>query len=107
MKKIIQLTLFVSLFISCKKENSASENNRMELVPEPDKELRLEYEKKQNLSEVNCNFLEPDTSISGIKIHDVESTLRVVGQKTELEGDSTHVFFSKDKNQELRLTVFP
>jgi hypothetical protein len=107
MNKTIQLMLFVFLFINCKKENSASENSRMELVPEPDKELRLEYERKQKLLENNCKFLEPDTSICGIKIHDVESTLRVLGQKTELEGDSTHVFFSKDKNQELRLNVFP
>jgi hypothetical protein len=107
MKRIILLLFCTALFINCKKENSTSKNDRMELVPEPDKELRLKYEKRQKLSETKCKFLEPDTSVSGIKIDNVESTLKILGQKTVLEGDSTHVFLSKDNNQELRLTVFP
>ncbi|WP_031453425.1 hypothetical protein [Flavobacterium chungangense] len=80
----------------------------MELVPEPDKELKEEYEKKQKaLSQTTCVFSNPDTSVVGIKIRNIESTLNILGKKTKLKGDSTHVFYSSDKKQKLGLTVHP
>jgi hypothetical protein len=79
----------------------------MELVPEPDKELRKEYEKQQELNQSKCAFIDPDTSVVGIKIRNVESTLNILGKQTKLEGDSTHVFYSSDKKQKLGLTVHP
>ncbi len=82
-------------------------NDRLELVPKPDKELREEYEKQQELNKSKCAFIDPDTSVVGIKIGDVESTLRILGNKIKLEGDSTHIFYSNDKKQKLGLTVHP
>lgn len=86
---------------------SVHKNDRMELIPEPDKELREEYEKQKNLNKSKCNFVDPDTSVVGIKIRNVESTLNILGKQTKLEGDSTHVFYSSDKKQKLGLTVHP
>lgn len=82
-------------------------NDRLELVPEPDKELREEYEKRQELKNSKCAFVDPDTSVVGINIRNAESTLNILGKQTKLEGDATHIFYSSDKKQKLRLTVHP
>lgn len=107
MKHIILLLLTISFLTSCKNSDDKKIDNgdRSELLPEPDKDLSEEYEKQKELSQLNCNFLDPDTSVAGIKLGNVESTLKILGKKTKLEGDSTHVFYSNDKMQKLGLTV--
>jgi hypothetical protein len=86
---------------------TSNKNDRLELVPEPDKALREEYEKKKNSANTACSFSDPDTSVADIKIRNVESTLKILGGQTKLEGDSTHIFFSSDKKQTLGLKVHP
>lgn len=83
------------------------ESDRLELVSKPDKELRKEYEKQQELNKSKCVFIDPDTSFAGIKIRNVESTLYILGKQTKLLGDSTHVFYSSDKKQKIGLTLHP
>jgi len=110
MKRIYIAILAITLLTNCNnsKNKTVDKSNRIELVPEPDKEAREEYEKKQKtLSQTACAFSEPDTSVVGIKIRNVESTLNILGKKTKLEGDSTHVFYSNDKKQKLGLTIHP
>ncbi|MCC6725955.1 MAG: hypothetical protein IT258_15715 [Saprospiraceae bacterium] len=109
MKGIILAILAISLLTNC----NDSENkevvkiDRMELVPEPDKALREEYEKRNELKQKTCVFSDPDTSVAGIKIRNIESSLTILGKQMKLEGDSTHVFYSSDKKQKLGLTVHP
>ncbi len=55
----------------------------------------------------DCVFVNPDTSLSGIKIRDPNSTIFVLGPQIKLGGDSTHNFYSKKKDQVLRLTIHP
>lgn len=109
MKELFLAILTISLLTNCNNsENKTVEKtNRMELVPEPDKALREEYEKLNELSQTTCVFSDPDTSVAGIKIRNVESTLNIIGKQTKLEGDSTHIFYSSDKKQKLELTVHP
>ena len=109
MKKIFLAILTISLLTNCNNSQTKSvdKNDRMELVPEPNKELREEYEKQQELNKSKCAFVDPDTSVADIKIKNAESTLNILGKQTKLEGDSTHVFYSSDKKQKLRLTVHP
>lgn len=95
MKKLILIIAAISLLTNC-----------MELVPEPDKVLREEYEKQEE-SGASCLFSTPDTSVSGIKIRDMESVLKVLGKQTKLEGDMAHTFYSIDKRQKLVLKVHP
>ena len=108
MKRIFIVILTITLLTNCNnsKNKTIDKSNRIELVPEPDKELREEYE-KQKEKQSSCTFSEPDTSIVGIKIRNAESRLNVLGKKTKLESDSTHVFYSNDKKQKLGLTVHP
>ena len=110
MKRIFIAILTITLLTNCNnsKNKTVDKSDRIELVPEPDKELREEYEKKQKtLSQTTCVFSEPDTSVVGIKIRNAESTLKILGKKTKLESDSTHVFYSNDKKQKLGLTIHP
>ncbi|CAD0009531.1 hypothetical protein FLACHUCJ7_04278 [Flavobacterium chungangense] len=110
MKRLFLTIITILLLTNCNNSNNKTVNktDRMELVPEPDKELKEEYEKKQKaLSQTTCVFSNPDTSVVGIKIRNIESTLNILGKKTKLKGDSTHVFYSSDKKQKLGLTVHP
>lgn len=109
MKELFFAILTISLLTNCNnsENKTVDKTDRMELVAEPDKALREEYEKQKELSQTNCAFTNPDTSVAGIKIRNVESTLNILGKPTKLEGDSTHVFFSSDKKQKLGLTVHP
>lgn len=105
MKQLIAVVFFILLLTGC--TNKSGKSHRMELVPEPDKDLKEKCEKQKTVNKDTCAFTEPDTSVVGIKIDNVESTLNVLGKHTKLEGDSTHVFYSKGKNQILGLTVHP
>jgi hypothetical protein len=109
MKKIFLAILTISLLTNCNNSQTKSvdKNDRVELVPEPDKELREEYEKQQELNKSKFAFIDPDTSVANIKIRNAESILNILGKQTKLEGDSTHVFYSSDKKQKLGLTVHP
>ncbi|MDJ1467612.1 hypothetical protein [Xanthocytophaga flava] len=109
MKRIVVAILTILLLTNYTnwQSSSVAKNDRSELVLGPDKELREEYEKQQKLNKSKCSFVDPDTSVAGIKIGDVKSTLAILGKQTKLEGDSTHVFYSNDKKQKLGLTVHP
>ncbi|MEI9946445.1 MAG: hypothetical protein WDN26_19770 [Chitinophagaceae bacterium] len=108
MKEIILAILAISLLTNCNDSNkkTVDNNDRVE-VPEPDKALKEEQEKQNKLSEATCSFSDPDTSVAGIKIHNVESTLQILGKQTKLEGGPAHIFYSSDKKQKLGLTVHP
>lgn len=93
---------------NCNNSNNKTVDNsdRIELVPEADKEIREEYEKHKE-KQLSCAFSDPDTSVVGIKIRNAESILNVLGEKTKMEGDSTHIFYSNNKKQILELTIHP
>lgn len=104
MKHLLLILLTASFFASC--TDSTDKTNRLELVPEPDKDLREEYEKQQALQKTGCIFSDPDHSIAGIELRDAASVLRVLGKQGKLEGDSTHLFYSVNRKQVLALKVF-
>lgn len=107
MRKTLQLLFIVFLLTSC--DNSANKklnkNESRELLPEPDKNLKEEYQAKEKLKDLNSYIANPDTSVVGIKIRNIESVLNVLGRKIELSGDSTHLFYSSDQKQRLCLRV--
>lgn len=101
------ITLFLLTNCTNSENKDIEKNDRMELIPEPDKALREEYEKQKELSRISCVFSNPDTSVTGIKLRNAESILNILGKHTKLEGDSIHVFYSSDKKQLLKLRVYP
>lgn len=109
MRQLILAILTIFLLVNCNhsKNKTIDKTDRMELVPEPDKALREEYENQKELKTTTCVFSAPDVSVAGIRIRNAESTLKILGKQTKLAGDSTHVFYSNDKKQRLELTVHP
>jgi len=117
MRTLTVLSILI-LFFSCnnsKKETQVKtepiqaeiKNERLELIPEPDKEERLKWEKKNKELFESCFLQNPDSSVAGINIDDVESTIKVLGKETKLGGDWTYRNLNKDKSQFLNLTVYP
>lgn len=109
MKETFLAILSFLLLTNCNysEENAVEKNDRIELIPEPDKAEREAYENQNKLTKSTCIFSLPDTSVAGIKIRNTESTLNILGKKIKLEGDSTHIFYSQDKKQKLGLTIHP
>jgi hypothetical protein len=104
MKKTFFLIFAIPLlFICTSSKNQSAPNNRLELIPEPDENLNA-YKPPQT-SQLTCVFSDPDTSLSGIKIDDAQSTLDVLGKEIKLRGDTTHFYYSNDKKQVLGLKV--
>jgi len=105
MKHLLYILLTASCLTSCSDSNKTSDNDRMELVPEPDKDLHEAYDKKHQLGTTSCVFSFPDRSLSGIELRNARSTYQVLGINTKLTGDSTHLFYSGDQKQMLALTI--
>jgi hypothetical protein len=111
--KILLVFLLLSL-IGCtnstkktdpgKKADSASK--RVD-VPEPDKDLREKYETDHKTKQTDCILLNPDTSLSGIKLRDYESADVVIGSKNEIDNEDHYYFFSSPGGQMLTLTQHP
>ncbi|HLV46976.1 MAG TPA: hypothetical protein VKY32_08040 [Flavobacterium sp.] len=69
MKNILLAILIISLLTNCNNSQikSVDKSDRLELVPEPDKELREEYEKQQELNKSKCTFIDPALLLSALK----------------------------------------
>ncbi|MBK7811589.1 MAG: hypothetical protein IPI50_10160 [Saprospiraceae bacterium] len=99
---LFYLFVIVSILLNCK--YSTKKLN----VPDEQLGIVSEFEKEgNNIGQRDCIFLDPDTSIAGIKIRDAKSVLNVLGHKTNLVLDSTQIFYSNDKKQILTMTIHP
>lgn len=109
MRKIIYCLVFISVFISCKKEENklAVKNDRMELIPEPDEAERLEYEKSIKQKSAGCILEDPDTSILGINIRDPESAVKIIGEKDKIDDLDQYHLYSNLENETLTLVQHP
>lgn len=97
MKRLFLLLFLISILTSC--DNSQTKSPKKNAVHELHAESELE------LNQSVCYFTDPDTSVNGIIIGEAESTLKILGQQLDLEGDSNNVFCSSDKRQKLGLKV--
>lgn len=92
MNKLLFISTIIILFTNCGKK--------------PVEQAEIKGNNKST-KECECIFSDPDTSVSGIKIRNAESFLNILGKKTALKGDSTSIFYSSDKKQQLALDVTP
>ena len=111
MKRILISILTIILLTNCsnpqKKQNET--DIKLNVISEKncDSAARQKDKENEETKKTTCVFTNPDTSVSGIRIRDVESVKIIVGKNTKLEGDSTHTFYSSDRKQVLKLTVHP
>ena len=109
MRKILFTFLVLSLFTYCKKNdsNTISNKERIELVPEPDKEERLKNEAILALKNDTCKFSNPDISINTILIRDQESANKIIGNDNTTDLNEQYHFYSKLKEEILTLNQHP
>lgn len=109
MKNILIIILTFILLNNCNKlqKQTEDENERTELVPEPDKAEKLKYEAIEKLNKSNCIFSEPDTSLSGIILRNSESTTKIVGSKNNMDSLDQYQFYSRFGNETLTLIQHP
>ena len=109
MKNILFTIVLLAIFTNCKDSNSKTinDNNRFELVPEPDKEERLKNEVILALKNDTCKFSNPDISINTILIRDQESANKIIGNDNTTDLNEQYHFYSKLKEEILTLNQHP
>ena len=109
MKDILIIVLTLAFLTNCNnpQTKSVGQNDRLELVPEPDKAERLNYEAIEKLKKSNCSFMEPDTSVSGIILRNSESVTKVIGNDHKMNNVEEYKFYSKLESETLTLTQHP
>jgi len=109
MRNILTLLIVAFLLTNCNNSQTKTveKNDRLELVPEPDKHERLLGEAIQKLKNINCDFLEPDTSLCGITLRNSKSADNVIGTDNKNDESEQYHFYSTMDNETLTLTQHP
>lgn len=109
MRNILTLLLLTFILTSCNNSQTKTveTNDRLELVPEPDKQERLLGEAIQKLRSINCDFFEPDTSLSGIELRNSKSADKVIGTDNKTDEREQYHFYSLIDAETLTLTQHP
>ena len=109
MRNISALLLLAILLTNCNysQTKTVDKKDRLELVPEPDKHERLIGEAIQKPKKGNCDFSEPDTSLSGITLRNTKSTDNVIGTDNKINEKEQYHFYSLMDAETLTLTQHP
>lgn len=108
MKSLLIIILTLVFLTNCNnpQTKSVGQNDRLELLPEPDKAERLRYEAIEKLKKSNCSFMEPDSSVSGIILRNAESAAKVIGNN-KMNNVEEYKFYSKLESETLTLIQHP
>jgi hypothetical protein len=98
------LTVFVFATCNNSQDKTSSTKDRLELVPESDKDLREKYETEQKLKTTGCIFLNPDTSLSKIKLRDSESTETIINDNDKIDDYDQYHYYSTMYRETLTMT---
>jgi hypothetical protein len=109
MIKLLSNFLFVLLIVACNnsQDKTTSTKDRLELIPEPDKDLKEKYEAEQKLKTSGCIFLNPDTSLSMIKLRDSESAETIINDKDKIDNNDQYHYYSTMYRETLTMTQHP
>ena len=98
MKKILFTILPITILFNCNNLQSKTEPN----IETQDVAAKTEFE--ENPKKSNCNFLEPDTSLSGIILRNTTSANKIIGANNKIDSLNQYRFYSKDAKEILTLT---
>jgi hypothetical protein len=109
MLRFIIATLAILVLTACNnsQDKTTSTKDRLELVPEPDKDLREKYEAEQKLKKNLCILLNPDTSLSKIKLRDSKSAESIISDKDKIDGNDQYHYYSTMYRETLTMTQHP
>lgn len=109
MLRFIITTLAILFLTACNnsQDKTTSTKDRLELVPEPDKDLREKYEAEQKLKTSGCIFFNPDTSLSNIKLRDSKSAETTITDKDKIDENDQYHYYSTMYRETLTMTQHP
>jgi hypothetical protein len=109
MNRIIILILAIIVLTNCNnlQTKTKEKNARIELVPEPDRDLRAKYEAAEKLRKLDCVLSNPDTSLCGIKIRNSESAVSIIGNSDKVDSLEQYHYYSSFDRETLTLTQHP
>ena len=109
MKNILIIICSIAFLTNCNRsqKQTVGENDRLELIPEPDKAERLKYEANEKLKNSNCIFNDPDTSLCGIVLRNAASATKLVGSNNTIDKLDHYQFYSNLESETLTLTQHP
>jgi hypothetical protein len=108
MRKLLLVILTASFLAHCTSshDKTISGSDRLEL-PEPDKDQRIRQEAFKKLRLSGCQFSNPDTSLSGIKLRNIESAASILDESDKTDSLGQYRFYSKMDRETLILTQLP
>jgi hypothetical protein len=107
--RTIAAALIFLFFIGCdnSEKKPVETKERVVLVPEPDKELREEYENNQKAKGSACPFFDADTSVSGIELEDAKTAISIIGNKDKISRNDQYHYYSANGKEILTLNQHP
>jgi hypothetical protein len=109
MLRIIISIIAVSFLTSCNssRDNPATTKERTELVPEADKKSQEASETQQIVKNSDCMFLNPDTSLSKVRLRDSESSAMIITADDKIDAGDHYYYYSTMYRETLTMTQFP
>ena len=101
------MIVFVLAGCNNSQNKTSSTKGRPELVPEPDKDLREKNEAEQKLKTTGCIFLNPDTSLSKIKLRDSKSAESIINDLDKIDDNEQYHYYSTMYRETLTMTQHP
>jgi hypothetical protein len=88
------VVIFIVLFASCRNDNAVKKTRQLELIPEPDIEQRLAFQK----TEFDSIWMKKAVVVEYLQIDDKQKPIKVI-EKDDAERDYiTHYYICKDSN---------
>lgn len=109
MLRFIIATLTILVLTACNnsQDKTPLKKDRLDLVPETGKDSREKHEAEQKLKTTNCIFLNPDTSLSKIKLRDSESAKSIINAKDKIDNNDQYHYYSTMYRETLTMTQHP
>lgn len=104
---ILILAIFLSTSCNDSQTKPVAKNERLELVPEPDKHERLLSEAIQKLKTIDCDFADPDTSLCGIVLSNATSANKIIGTDNKADEREQYHFYALQDAEILTVTQHP
>lgn len=107
--RLLITILTIPFLISCNDSpgNKVPTQDTLPSAPAPGKDLIERSDDEQILKRTDCNFSNPDTALSKIKLRDSESAGSIISEKENIDDYDQYHYYSKTGKETLTLTQHP
>ena len=82
-------------------------NEKIEVTPKTEIGINNEITEEIDPFKTDCILLYPDTSVSNIRLRDIESAQAIINDRDEIDNQDQYHFYSKMENEILTMTQHP